>query len=64
MLFAPRSGGMSINKSQKGDIRKKSQDIFFFRKTSFVHSRSATYYALFLESFGVKFLPDTHHCVN
>jgi len=36
---------------------------FCFRKTSFLHSRSETYYALFLGSFGLKFLPDIRHCV-
>jgi len=29
ILFAPREGGMSINKSQKEDIRKKSLDVLF-----------------------------------
>ena len=29
-----------------------------FRKTSFVHTRSGTYYALLLWCFGLKFLPD------
>ena len=36
---------------------------FCFRKTSFVHSKSGTYYALFLGYFGLKFLPDVFHCV-
>jgi len=35
----------------------------FFRKTSFVHSRSGTYYALLLEYFGLKILSDVCHCV-
>ena len=34
-----------------------------FRKTSFAHSRSGTYYALLLGCFGLKFLPDVRHCV-
>jgi len=29
MLFSPRQGGTSINKSQKEDTGKKSQDVFF-----------------------------------
>ena len=36
---------------------------FCFRKTSFVHSRSGTYYALLLGYFGMKFLPDIRHNV-
>jgi len=36
---------------------------FFFRKTSFVHSRSGNYYALLLGCFRLKFLPDILHCV-
>jgi len=36
---------------------------FCFRKTSFVHSRSGTYYALLLGCFGLKFLPDVRHYV-
>jgi len=41
---------------------KKSQDVLF-SETSFVHSRSGTYYALLLGYFGMKFLPDVRHCV-
>ena len=37
--------------------------MFCFRITSFVHSRSGTYYALLLGCFGLKFLLDVHHCV-
>jgi len=37
---------------------------FCFWKTSFVHSRSGTYYALLLGCFGLKFLPDFRHCIN
>ena len=37
--------------------------MFCFRKTSFVHSRSGTYYFLLLGCFGLKSLPDVHHCV-
>jgi len=36
---------------------------FCFRKTGFVQSRSGSCYALFLGSFGMKILPDIHHCV-
>jgi len=36
---------------------------FFFRKSSFVHSRSGIYYALLLGYFGLKFLPHVRHCV-
>jgi len=36
---------------------------FCFQKTSFVHSRYGTYYALILGCFGLKFLPDVRHCV-
>ena len=32
-------------------------------KSSFVHSRSGTYYALLVGYFGVKFYPDIRHCV-
>jgi len=62
MLFAPRYGGTSINKSQKEDTGNNSQDVIF-RKTSFVHSRSGTYYTLLLGYFSLKFLPDIRHCV-
>jgi len=37
--------------------------MFCFRKTSFVHPRSETYYALVLGYFGLKYLPDVLHCV-
>jgi len=37
--------------------------MFCFQKTGFVHSRSGTYYALFLGYFGVKILLDSRHCV-
>jgi len=47
MLFVPRYGGTSINRLQKKDTGMKSQYVLF-RKTSFVHSRSGTYYALLL----------------
>jgi len=50
-------------KSQKGDIGKKSENIFFLQKTGFVHSRCGSYYALFLGSFGLKILPDIRHCL-
>ena len=37
--------------------------MFCFWRTSFVHSRSGTNYALLLDCFGLKFLPDVRHCV-
>jgi len=37
--------------------------MFCFWKTCFCHSRSGTYYALFLEYSGLKFLPHVCHCV-
>jgi len=37
--------------------------MFSFRKTSFVHPQSRTYYALLLRYFGLKFLPDVLHYV-
>ena len=40
----------------------ESQD-FCFWKTSFVHSRSRTYYALLLGYFGLKLFPNIRHCV-
>ena len=45
------------------EIRCRKSRTFCFRKTSFVHSRSGTYYALLLGCFGLKFLPDVRHCV-
>ena len=44
-------------------IRGRKARTFCFRKTGFVHSRSGTYCALLLGYFGLKFLPDTRHCV-
>jgi len=44
-------------------IRGRNARTFCFRKTSFVHSRSGTYYALFFGCFGLKSLPDVRHCV-
>ena len=41
----------------KRRYRKENQDVCF-RNTSFVHSRSRTYYALLLGYFGLNFLPD------
>jgi len=40
------------------EIRGRKSRTFCFRKTSFVHSRSGTYYALLRGCFGLKFLPD------
>ena len=37
--------------------------MFCFLKTSFVHSRSGTYYAVLLECFGLSLLPDILHYV-
>ena len=62
MLFAPRWGGTSIKKHKK-KIGGGKPRTFCFWKTSFVHSRSGTYYAFLLGYFGVKFLPDIRHCV-
>ena len=44
-------------------MRGRKAKTFCFRKTSFVHPRSRTYYALLLGYFGLKFLPDVLHCV-
>jgi len=44
-------------------IRGRKARTFRFRKTSFVHPRSRTYYALLLGCFGLKFLPDVLHRV-
>jgi len=44
-------------------MRGRKAKTFCFRKTSFVHPRSRTYYALLLGYFGLKFLPDIHHGV-
>jgi len=44
-------------------IRGRKARTFCFRKTNFVQSRSGIYYALLLECFGLKFLPDVGHCV-
>jgi len=47
----------------KKKIRWRKARTFCFWKTSFVHSRSRTYYALLLGCFSLKFLPDVRHCV-
>jgi len=47
----------------KRRYREEKPEHFFFLKTSFFHSRSGSYYALFLGYFGLKILPDIHHCV-
>jgi len=44
-------------------LRGRKPRTFSFRKTSFVHSRFRTYYALLLGYFGLKFLPNICHCV-
>jgi len=44
-------------------MRGRKFRTFCFRKTSFVHSRSGTYYPLLLGCFVLKFLPDVRHCV-
>ena len=51
----------STNHKQK--MQGKKARTFCFRKTSFVHSRSGTYYALLLGYFGMKFLPDIGQCI-
>ena len=42
-------------------MRGRNARTFCFRKTSFVHPRSGTYYALLLRYFSLKFLPDVPH---
>ena len=49
--------------NHKKKIQGRKPRTFCFRKTSFVQSRSGTYYALLLGYFGMKFLPDIRHCV-
>jgi len=44
-------------------IRGRKARTLCFRKTSFVHSRSGSYYALLPGYSGLKFLPDVRHCV-
>ena len=41
--------------NQKKETRGRKSRTFCFRKTSFLHSRSGTYYALLLGCFGLKF---------
>jgi len=50
-------------KNHKKKIRGRKARTFCFRKTSFVHPRSGTYYALLLGYFGLKILPEVLHCV-
>ena len=50
-------------KNHRKKIWGRKARTFCFWKTSFVHSRSGTYYALLLGYFGLKFLPDIRHCV-
>ena len=50
-------------KNHRRKIRGRKARTFCFWKTSFVHSRSGTYYAFVLGYFGLKFLPDVRHCV-
>jgi len=50
--------------NHKKKIRGRKTRTFCFRKTSFVHSWSGTYYALLLGCFGMKFLPDVRLCVD
>ena len=52
--------GPLINHKKKTWGRKTRT--FGFRKTSFVHSQSGTYYSLLLGYFGLKFLSDICHC--
>jgi len=62
MLFAPRQGGTSINKSQKEDTGEKSQEALF-SENQFCYSRSGNYYALLLGYFRLKVLADVLDCV-
>jgi len=48
-------------KNHKKKIRGKKARTFCIRKTSFIHPRSLTYYALLLRYFGLQFLPDVLH---
>ena len=50
-------------KNHKKKLRGRKTRTFCFRKTSFVHSRSRTYYALLLGYFGLEFLPEIRHFV-
>ena len=50
-------------KNHKKEIRGRKSRTFCFRKTSFVHSRSGTYYALLLGCLCLKFLPVVRYCV-
>jgi len=50
-------------RNHRKKIRGRKARTFRFRKTGFVHSGSGTFYALLLEYFGLKFLPDVRHCV-
>ena len=52
-----------LQKNHKKKIRGRKARTFYFRKTSFLHSRSRTYYPLLLGCFVLKVLPDVHHCV-
>jgi len=45
------------------NIRGRKPRTLSFQKTSFVHPRSGTYYALLFGYFGLKFLPDVLHRV-
>jgi len=49
--------------NHKRKMRGRKARTFCFRKISFVHPRSGTYYALLLGYFGLKFLPDVLHRV-
>ena len=50
-------------KNHKKKIPGRKVRTFCFRKTSFVHPRSGTCYALLLGYFSLKFLPHVLHCV-
>jgi len=52
-----------VHKQIKNEIGSRKARTFGFRKTSFVHSWSGTYYALLLGYFGLNFKPDIFHCV-
>ena len=49
-------------KNHKKKIRGRKTGTFCFWKTSFVHSRSGTCYALLLRYFDLKFVPNIRHC--
>ena len=63
MLFWNQVRRHVHKKNHKKKIRRRKVGSFCFRKSSFFHPRSWTYYALLLQYFGWKFLPHVCHCV-